>query len=635
LSEQNKQQVIALGRLGWSLRRIQRATGVRRETAATYLRAAGIAFRPPGKWGRAPTKPANGVITDPEAARAADPISPGAPAAKPANEVITDSGVELAGSVAPSPTAPPGRSPTSSACEPYRETIELGLARGRNAMAIWQDLVDTCGFTASYQSVQRFVHKLCPSPSPEARVVIETTAGEECQVDYGDGPMVHDPATGKYRRTRLFVMTLGYSRKSVRLLAFHSSSRIWAELHEKAFRRLTGVTRVVVLDNLREGVLAPDVYDPVLNPLYRDVLRHYGAVALPCRTADPDRKGKVESGVAHAQKTPLKGLRFETLEQAQTYLDRWEERWADTRIHGTTKRQVAAMFAEERPALLPLPVEPFRYYQYGERTVHLDGCVEVDAAYYGAPPGWIGRRVQVQWDSLHVRLLNPYTGDLLREHLHQERGKHRIQQEDWPKKTPLSTLALLNRADKAGARIGAVCRTMHSEEGQTAVRRILGLLSLAKKHGAATVDEVCAAALEVGASNYYRFVRRYLERNPQLPLSLRQVDPLIRQLTLYRDFIQAKPMRRALHEPYRIRTRLTTTPARRHGCRAGNPCASSPGRSHGAYRSDRVPGHRRTDPAWGSASGAAAQTGRFPRPAENARQLRFQLQSEDESQSGL
>ena len=533
LSEENKQQVIALGRLGWSLRRIQRATGVRRETAATYLKAAGIAFRPPGKWGRAPAKPANGVITDSDAAKATDAVNLEPPTAKPANEVITDFGAELA-------TAPPGRSPTSSACESYRETIELGLSRGRNAMAIWQDLVDTCGFTASYQSVQRFVHKLHPSASPEARVVIETAAGEECQVDYGDGPMVRNPATGKYRRTRLFVMTLGYSRKSVRLLVFHSSSRIWAELHEKAFRRLTGVTRVVVLGNLREGVLAPDVYDPTLNPLYRDVLRHYGAVALPCRTADPDRKGKVESGVAHAQKTPLKGLRFETLEQAQTYLDHWEQRWADTRIHGTTKRQVAAMFAEERPALLPLPVEPFRYYQYGERTVHLDGCVEVDAAYYSAPTGWIGRRVQVQWDSLHVRLLNPHTGELLREHLHQERGKHRIPPDDRPKKTPLGTIALLNRADRAGARIGAVCRTMHSEEGQTAVRRILGLLSLAKKHGAATVDDACAAALEVGATNHYRFVRRYLERNPQLPLSLRQVDPLIRQLTLYRDFIQNK-----------------------------------------------------------------------------------------------
>ena len=540
LSEQNKQQVIALGRLGWSLRRIQRATGVRRETAATYLRAAGIAFRPPGKWGRQPSaKPANEVITDSEA-KPADQIIFDPPSAKPASEVITEFGAELAGRVAPPPTPLPGRSPSSSACEPYRDTIEVGLSRGRNAMAIWQDLVDACGFTAGYQSVRRFVRKLHPSQSPEARVVIETAAGEECQVDYGDGPMVRDAATGKYRRTRLFVMTLGYSRKSVRLLVSHSSSRIWAELHEKAFRRLTGVTRVVVLDNLREGVLSPDFYDPALNPLYRDVLRHYGAVALPCRIADPDRKGKVESGVGHAQKTPLKGLRFESLEQAQTYLDQWEERWADTRIHGTTKRQVAAMFAEERPSLLPLPIEPFRYYQYGERTVHLDGCVEVDAAYYGAPPGWIGRHVQVQWDSLHVRLLNPQTGELLREHLLQERGKHRIKEEDRPKKTPLGTLALLNRADTAGVRIGAVCRAMYGEQGQTAVRRILGVLSLAKKHGPASVDDACAAALEVGVCNYYRFVRRYLERNPQLPLSLRQVDPLIRQLTLYRDFIQDK-----------------------------------------------------------------------------------------------
>jgi hypothetical protein len=116
-------------------------------------------------------------------------------------------------------------------------------------------------------------------------------------------------------------------------------------------------------------VLAPDIYDPVLNPLYRELLHHYGAVALPCRVRDPDRKGKVESSVGHAKKTPLKGLRFESLEEAQAYLDRWEERWADTRIHGTTKRQVAAMFAEERPALLPLPLEPFRYYTPFKKSV--------------------------------------------------------------------------------------------------------------------------------------------------------------------------------------------------------------------------------------------------------------------------
>jgi transposase len=102
-------------------------------------------------------------------------------------------------------------------------------------------------------------------------------------------------------------VTLGYSRKCVRLLTFRSSSSIWTELHETAFRRLGGSVRIVVLDNLREGVLQADIYDPTLNPLYRDVLAHYGAVALPCRVKDPDRKGKVEAGVGHAQKTPLKG----------------------------------------------------------------------------------------------------------------------------------------------------------------------------------------------------------------------------------------------------------------------------------------------------------------------------------------
>jgi transposase len=532
LSEEQKQQVIALGRLGWSLRRIQRETGVRRETISAYLKEAGVALRPP-RGRRIRAKPASraGEVT---------PDSPSAKPASPAEEVTSDSGGESAGETLATPEPKPGRSPSASVCEPYVEAIEAGLSKGRNAKAIWQDLVDVYGFTGGYQSVKRFIRKFRGSQSPEACAVIETPPGEELQVDYGTGPMVRDGHTGRYRRTRLFVLTLGYSRKSVRLLVFGSSSQTWAELHEKAFRRLGGVTRVAVLDNLREGVLQPDIYDPTVNPLYRDMLRHYSVVALPCRVRDPDRKGKVERGVGHAKNTPLKGLRFESLEEAQTYLDHWETRWADTRIHGTTKRQVAAMFAEEKPALQPLPVEPFRYYQYGKRTVNLDGCVEVDAAYYGAPPGWIGRRVQVQWDSHQVRLMDPQTGQLLREHLRQARGRHRIQDEDRPKQTPLTTLQLLSRADKAGAQIGALCRGMHQKDGETAVRRILGVLSLVKKYGGATVEDACAAALEVGVRADYHFVRRYLERHPQLSLSLRQVDPLIRQLTLYRDFIEGK-----------------------------------------------------------------------------------------------
>ena len=289
LSIEKREQVVALGRLGWALRRIEAATGVRRETASGYLRAAGIAVRPPGGWGRRAAKPANEVTTDPEAG----------------NPALAELSIPAESAV------------SASSAEPYREIIEHALDRGRNARGIWQGLVSDQGFAGSYESVKRFVRKLRGVRSPEAAGIIQTEPGEEAQVDYGTGPMVRDPKTGKYRRTRLFVMTLGYSRKSVRLLCFKSRSRVWAELHETAFRRLGGSPRLVILDNLREGVIKADYYDPTLNPLFKDVLDHYGVVALPCRVRDPDRKGKVESGVGHAQKTPLKGMRFESLEEAQ------------------------------------------------------------------------------------------------------------------------------------------------------------------------------------------------------------------------------------------------------------------------------------------------------------------------------
>jgi transposase len=524
LSEEKQQQVLVLGRLGWPLRRIEKETGVRRETASAYLKSAGIPVRAPGGWGRRPSvsKPANAVSPDSGGTLCT-------PAAKPANEVSPDF------SAASTPT----RSPSASTCQPYAGFIELSLSKGRNAKAIFQDLVDDHGFRGRYQSVKRFVRRLRGQSSPQACPVIVTPPGEEAQVDYGSGPMVRDPHSGHYRRTRLFVLTLGYSRKAVRILTFHSSTRTWAELHEQAFRRLGGVTRTVVLDNLGEGVLKPDIYDPAMNPLYRDVLAHYGAVALPCRVADPDRKGKVERSVGHAKNTPLKGLRFESLEQAQAYLDRWETNWADTRIHGTTKRQVAAMFAEEKPALLALPLEPFRHYQFADRRVNLDGCVEVGAAFYSAPPGWIGRGVKVQWDGRVVRVIDPRTGQLLREHLHQQRGGYRIPDEDKPAKTPPSTQQLLIRCGKIGSHVGAVAEQTHRRDGVAAVRRIIGLTSLARRHGAALTDEACAVALECGLpDNPYRFVRRWLERKPAL--TLRQVDPIIRQLTLYRDFIDQK-----------------------------------------------------------------------------------------------
>jgi hypothetical protein len=163
----------------------------------------------------------------------------------------------------------------------------------------------------------------------------------------------------------------------------------------------------------------------------------------------------------------------------------------------------------------------------------------VEAAYYSVPPGWIGRTANVQWDGRVVRVLDPRSGQLLREHLRQQRGGYRIPEEDKPAKTPRSTAQLLARCGNIGLHIGTLAEQMYQRDGQASIRRILGLTGLARKHGAALANDACAAALDCGlTANPYQFVRRWLER--RTPLTLRQVDPIIRQLTLYRDLIDKK-----------------------------------------------------------------------------------------------
>ncbi len=267
LSEEKKQQVTALGRLGCSLRRIQKAVGVRRETASGYWKDAGIGVRPPGGCGW------------PAQAKASIEVTTGFGAQ---SEAVAPAAIERQ----------PGRSPSASACAPDWEAIELGLSRGRNARAIWQDLVDQFHFAAGYQRVRRYVRHLEAQSAPEPRAVIEIAPGEDAPLDYADGPMVRDPQSGKYRRTRLFVFTLGFSRKSVRLLTFRSSSQIWAELHEKAFRRLGGSSRVVVLDNLREGVLSPDIYDPCSIRFIVMCWRTMGPLPCPAGYAIPIERAR-------------------------------------------------------------------------------------------------------------------------------------------------------------------------------------------------------------------------------------------------------------------------------------------------------------------------------------------------------
>jgi len=194
-------------------------------------------------------------------------------------EVATGVDIEFGQNPPPRPPARQSKPPkhARSACEPHRGWIEEQVKLGRNGMAIFQDLVERFGFTHKYNSVKRFVRGL-KRKDPRQYDRLEFLPGEEAQVDYGTrAPTLH--SSGKYRRLRLFFMTLKYSARAFRKVVWKSSKEAWCRLNEEAFRYFGGCPQHVTLDNLKEGVIKPDIYDPQLNALYAAVLQQHEVTA--------------------------------------------------------------------------------------------------------------------------------------------------------------------------------------------------------------------------------------------------------------------------------------------------------------------------------------------------------------------
>ena len=385
LKSHKRISVLALLESGVGQREIERRLGVSPKTTRRYQRLAN----------------SPGVATGSGAADGQTPPPPATGSEPPASQTP-----------APRPPAPASAS-TTSACEAHRSWIESQVLIGRNAVAIYQDLVESHGFAHRYNSVKRFVARL-KSRAPERFDVLEFAPGEEAQVDYGEGAPALDHR-GRYRKPALFVMTLKYSGKSFRKAMWKTDQESWSRAHEEAFRAFGGCPRYVVLDNLKQGVIKPDLYEPELNPVYAAMLAHYGVVADPCRVADPDRKGTVESAIGHTQGTALKGRRFESIEAQNAWLAHWEERWAAPRIHGRTKRQVLEMFREEQASLKPLPAEGFRCFRQVVRTVDDCGLVQVEGSYYAALPAPPHGEVIVRVYEREVEILDR-AGEVLRRH---------------------------------------------------------------------------------------------------------------------------------------------------------------------------------------------------------------------------
>ena len=529
-----------LHRRGWSQRRIADELGINRETVARYLRQV-----------ESPSKPADapsGSTPDDGAPKPADAPSGSTPddgAPKPADAPpgsTPDDGASRPAQESPrrAPGPQPRGSGRASGCEPWRDLILAKCQQDLSAQRIYQDLVAEHGFVGSYYCVRRFVRRLEATRDLPFRR-IECEPGDEAQVDFGTGAPVVTP-DGKRRKTHVFRIVLSHSRKAFSEAVARQTTDDFLRCLEDAFRHFGGVPRRLVLDNLKAAVSRADWFDPDLNPKVRSFGEHYGTVFMPTRPYTPRHKGKVERGVDYVQENALKGRRFTSLEEENRYLRDWELAVADTRVHGTTRRHVGTHFEEvERAALLPLPAEPFPSFREARRTVHRDGHIEVERAYYSVPPEYLARQVWVRWDARMVRVFNDRM-EPVALHVKHEPGRFSTQ-------APHIAAEKINGVERGAAwhlarvrRLGPQstrwAEAVIAVRGVEAVRVLIGLLSLADRHDAAALERACEVASSYGAY-HLRTIRALIARDAaeQETMSFRNEHPMIRPLSDYGRFV--------------------------------------------------------------------------------------------------
>ena len=558
--------ILTLNAHGWSQRRIARELGIHRETVGKYLRLAGAipalakAMASPGPAATARAKPATISTPGSQPPSSLEPVSistlgsdtPAGPeptiiapldCAPPASGASQSPPTAVAPAAAlgstDGPTAVPGPPANATAgrrslCEQLRPVIEAGLVSGLSEQRIFQDLVTEHAFAGSYQSVKRFARQLGATAALPFRRM-ECRPGEELQIDFGQGAWVE--AEGKRRRPHLFRAVLSHSRKGYSEVVWHQDTETFLRCIENAFRHFGGVARTAVIDNLKAGVLRADWYDPDLNPKLLAFAIHYGTTILPTKPAMPRHKGKIESGVNYAQENALKGRRFASLGEENRFLAEWERSVADTRIHGTMRQQVGKCFeTAERPALLPLPGSIFPSFIEVRRSVHRDGHVEYQSAYYSAPPEYMGREVWLRADSRLVRLFNQRM-ETIATHLRVQASRFATADEHLHprKRHPVERGAdyLLARCQLLGTHAGAWAQAMLQNRGPYHLRVLQGLLQLAGKHPVAQLERATGAALHHGAFRLAD-VKRLLEQGESVvQVDFLQAHPLIRELSAY------------------------------------------------------------------------------------------------------
>jgi transposase len=390
--------------------------------------------------------------------------------------------------------------PALSKVEPYHEKIKGWLEEANMTIQqVYRLLREQSDFDVSYSSVYRYVRSRIEPRPPVVTVRLHTEAGEQAQVDFGYVGLMKDPETGKRRKAWAFVMILSYSRHRFVRFVFRQDSSTWIDCHLRAFTYFQGCPKTILLDNLKSGVLKPDIYDPTINPAYSDLEHYFGFVADPAKVRMARHKGKVERQMPVVRQQLIAGREYRHIDEANDFAQKWCRHQIGMRKHGTTQRKPFEVFQQEESGeLLKLPAESYERAEWKRCSVHRDCHLIFDRSYYSVPHRYSQQEVWVRADQKLVRVYLDH--QLIKTHLRAESaGIFRTDDQDYP---PDKRIFLTQTPDwcrrqagEMGENIGEYVRRVLGDHSTRNLRKAQSVLRLSEKWGTETLELACRRAL--------------------------------------------------------------------------------------------------------------------------------------------
>jgi len=384
----------------------------------------------------------------------------------------------------------------------YNEEIGNWLKQRNITHTQIQRLLLAEGVNVSNRSINRYIQKAFPK-LPKNTIHIKTEPGQEAQVDFGYIGKMQD-VEGKNRKLYAFVMTLSHSRYRYVEFTFSQNQVSWAQLHINAFNFFGGVPNRIILDNLKAGVIKPDIYDPTLNETYSELSRFYSFTIDPTKVFKPEHKGKVERSIRIVKEQLIAGKSYHNIIEANSEAIKWCKNEISHRVCTTTgSKPIDLYLFEEKEHLLPMPSSVFDMPIWTRCRVQNDHHFVVKGNFYSVPTKYIGEEISVRLGMKTVTAY--YKHQIIKTHpRNYNKGQWITDEKDYPKS---ALYYLENNPEKClscakgiGNSTYQVISRILASGGRISLRKVQGILRLSQTYGNDRLEAACLRA--VSYDNY-------------------------------------------------------------------------------------------------------------------------------------